>query len=144
FITRNSANPWSYYPLKFAWLAAVIIVVLIVGLAGAFVARRFRGRWTASAGFTLLAVGTIVFLNWAPSSGLGYVWKEPVDRLVTGEFLGDGDQVAEQIFELATLDQAHVLWKSGDPYEGSINFWVLQLWSDSMTENIDLKHFAYG
>lgn len=144
FITRNSENPWSYYPLKFAWLGAVIVTVLIVGLAAAFVSKYLRRFWLTWVGLAAVAVCTVAFLNWAPSSGAGYVWREPIARLLTGDFLGDGDQVADQILALATPEQAHVLWQSGNTFEGSINFWVLQLWSDSMTENLDLKYFAYG
>lgn len=144
FVTRNEENPWSYYPLKFAWLAAVIIVVLILGLAPAVIARYFRPLVAQLAGLAVVAVGTIGFLNWAPSAGVGYVWMNPIERIVTGQVLGEGDKVADEIFTMADPEQSHILWNSGHEFEGAINFWVMQMWADSMTENLDLKRAAYG
>lgn len=144
FITRNQENPWTYYPLKFAWLASVVIVVLIVALAAAVVARYARPILGVLLGFAVIAGGTVYFLNWAPKAGLGYAWMNPIDRVLGGHFAGEGDEVAERIFTLSDPEQSNLLWRTDDPYEGTINFWVLQLWSDSMSKNLELKYAAYG
>lgn len=144
FITRDAANPWSYYPLKCAWLGSVVLAVLLVGLAGAFVARYLSKIWIRALGVAVIAVVTIGFLHWSPTASPGFVWREPLPKILAGEYLGSGDQVTDRIVKLANPKQANFLWKSGSEYEGSINFWVLQLWADSMSKNIDLKRMAYG
>ena len=63
---------------------------------------------------------------------------------MSGDVIGDGDQVAERIFALADPQQSAFLWRTNDPFEGTINFWVLQMWSDSLGENFDLRVAAYG
>lgn len=146
FITRNQENPWSYYPLKFSWLATVMLLVLLCGLLPAVAARITRGsarlwRLVALSG---AAAGIVGFLLIAPTFGVGYSAKNPALRLVSGDVLGDGDQVAERVFALADPQQSAFLWRTKDPFEGSMNFWVLQMWSDSMSENLELKYAAYG
>ena len=146
FITREQTNPWTYYPLKFSWLATLMLLVLLCGLLPALAYRITR---RAARSLRLLAVagsaaGIVCFLIIAPTFGLGYSAKNPMLRLVSGDVLGDGDQVAERIFELAHPEQSAFLWRTNDPFEGSINFWVLQMWSDSMSQNLELKYAAYG
>lgn len=144
FVTRNSPDPWTYYPLKFAWLGVVVLLVLVVGLGAAFLARYFRPAWLRALGIVAIAALTIGFLHWAPTSNLGFRWIEPVPKLISGQFLGQGDEVADQIFSLADPEHANLLWKTHEKYEGSVNFWVMQLWSNSMTKNLELKRDAYG
>ena len=144
FVTRNAENPWSYYPLKCAWLGSVVLAILLVGLAGAFISRHFSKIWLRLLGAALIALVTLGFLHWSPSASPGFVWKEPLPKILSGEYLGKGDQVTDRIARLSNPDQANVLWKSGNPNEGTINFWVLQLWADSMSSNIELKRIAYG
>jgi hypothetical protein len=141
FISRDEPTAWTYYPLKFSWLSAVVMIVIAAGLAAAVTFKRSIVRAGA---LTVVAAGTAGFLVWLALSLPGYQWQNPVDRILRGEVLGDGDVVAEQIFTYSDSEQAHFFWHSGDPWEGTINFWVMQLWSDSMTENLDLKYAAYG
>ena len=68
----------------------------------------------------------------------------PVQRILSGQVLGTGDEVLEQIVGATETGQSHFLWQTGDPAEGSINFWLLQMWADSMNENIELKQAGYG
>ncbi|MCU1441458.1 MAG: hypothetical protein JWP85_2455 [Rhodoglobus sp.] len=145
FVSRNEPSPWTYYPLKFSWLAAMVMLIVAVGAMFAAVVRLASRAWVRAAGFAAVGAATAAFLVWAPASvGTGYSWMNPIQRMVSGQFLGPGDLVADRILELSDPDQSHFLWKTGDEFEGSINFWVMQLWSDSMNENLDLKYAAYG
>lgn len=144
FVTRASPNPWTYYPLKFAWMSSTVLIVLIVGLAASVLVRYFSHLVVVLAGLVVIAAGTVGVLRWLPTTGLGYVWLDPIERILSGQVMGRGDEIAEKIFTLATPDQAHFLWHSGEEFEGSINFWVLQLWSDSIAGNTELRVAAYG
>lgn len=146
FVTRNQENPWTYYPLKFSWLATLMLLVLLCGLLPAFAAKLTRGSPGPLRALALAvsAAGIIGFLLIAPTFGQGYIAKNPALRLLSGDVLGDGDEVAEQIFDLADPQQPALLWRTDDPFEGSINFWILQMWSNSMSENLELKYAAYG
>jgi hypothetical protein len=143
--SEDSASRWTYYPLKFSWFAAVILTVVAVGLAAAIVLRFLRHPAMRAAGLAAVTVATLAFVLWAPTSGNGYVAVNPAERILRGHIMGDGDEVAAQIFSLSSLDHAALLWKTAKPdSEGSVNFWLLQVWSNSMTKNQDLRYFAYG
>lgn len=142
FVSRDQVSPWTYYPLKFAWLAATALVVLIVGLAIASAVR--LGPRIQYVGLVVVAGVTAAFLIWTPSSGLAYIWMNPLDRIVTGQVLGEGDEIAERIFDYATPEQSHFLWHTDDAFEGAVNFWVMQSWSDTMSGEFELKRAAYG
>jgi hypothetical protein len=144
FVTRDQENPWSYYPLKFAWLASTILVVLLVGLSAAVVARFIRHRMIRVLALAVVAAMVVCFFNWAPTSAIGYGWKDPIPRILSGSTLGEGDAVAEDIFAIADPGQSHLFWQSDDEFEGVKNFWLLQMWSNSMTENQELRRAAYG
>lgn len=146
FVTRNQENLWSYYPLKFSWLAAVVLLALLCGLLPALVVRITAGRSPTLRFVGLVAAASAIagFLVVAPTFNAGYPAKNPAWRLVSGSALGDGDQVAERIFTLSDPDQSAFFWRTNDPFEDSINFWVLQMWSDSLSGNFDLRYVAYG
>lgn len=144
FLNRNELNPWTYYPLKFEWFASTIVVVLIVGLAPAVVGRYFQSILAQLIGVSIVVGGTLGFLAWTPTASPGYRWANPIDRILSGDVLDRGDALAKQIFELADPQKARVLWQSGNPSESMINFWLLQMWSNSMNQNLDLKYAAYG
>ena len=55
FTSRNAPSPWTYYPLKFMWLAIVVLVVLLVGVVAAAVVRAVAPTGWRLAGFGLLA-----------------------------------------------------------------------------------------
>ena len=79
-----------------------------------------------------------------PTSGQGYAWMNPLQRIVTGQVFGTGDELFEEIVDLTESGTSQLLWESDDPSEGTINFWMMQLWSDSMAENPELHRAAYG
>jgi hypothetical protein len=144
FVSRDQPSPWSYYPLKFAWLASTIIVVLIVGLAAAVAVKYARPILVQLLCLAVIAAGTVTFLAWTPTAGHGYSAANPLHRVLGGDVLGQGDVVADKIFALSDPKQSSVLWHTGDKWEGSINFWVLQMWAGPTLKNLDLKYAAYG
>ncbi len=143
FISRNQPSPWTYYPLKFAWIFEVIALILILGVAVSVVSVVLRNNAVVAA-LLVLAVGSIFAVNWAPRAVPSYQWMNPIDRIWVGGFLGGGDELAHRIFELSNPEEPAVLWQTGDPDEGAINFWLMQMAADSTTLNHALRVFAYG
>jgi hypothetical protein len=144
FLSRNEPTPWTYYPIKFSWLSSTVLVIVIVGLAAATVVRYCRAFLIQCICLAIVACGTFGFLNWAPTSVFGVGWADPIPLILKGQVMGKGDTAADTIFQLATPERAHVLWHSGDPDEPAINFWLMQLWSNTMDLGVPLKSAAYG
>ena len=144
FAVRDTPNPWSYYPMKFAWLVTVYAIVLIIGYASGAVARITRPVWIRGVGLAVVAALILGFLAFAPGNRSTDGVNDAVSSVLEGRFIRPGDVVAEQIFEKATPEQATVLWQSDNPDEGTINFWVWSLWADSVTGNTPLRVAAYG
>lgn len=143
--SANAANRWTYYPLKLSWFASVALLVLIAALAVGNVLRHLRHPLLVWPGLVAVTAASLGIAWWAPTSGNGYSAEVPAKRVLAGTVFGDGDVWAERVFDLASLDDAHLLWHTSDPVsEGSINFWILQIRSNSMSENLELKYFAYG
>lgn len=138
------SRAWSYYPTKFAWLVAAVLLVFAVALAAAVASRAAERPALRMALLAGVAIATVGFLLWTPRSGPPYAAMNPVQRVLSGSFLGPGDAIAEQIFALDNPGRPTVLWNSGDSNESVINFWLLQMRSDSMSQNLELKAAAYG
>ncbi|CAN5213146.1 hypothetical protein BH11ACT4_BH11ACT4_02120 [soil metagenome] len=141
FISRAQPSPWTYYPTKLAWLMTIVLGVLALGTLVGVVAQ------VRKAVFAVVAVGLVVVtlgaLYYAARSVPGYPWSDPIPRVLTDDF-GAGDNAAERIFAYSDPVHPHLLWHSGDPLEGTINFWLLQMRADSTKEHEDLRVYAYG
>ncbi|AWB88643.1 hypothetical protein [Homoserinimonas hongtaonis] len=144
FISRNEPVPWTYYPLKFAWLASVILIVIIAGLLPALALRFLRGHSMQQIGVAAVMIATLVGLVVMPKLAFSLDTRGPLARIIDGDFLGDGDSVARQIVSLSDPDQSHLLWQTGQHYETAVNFWLMMMWADSMKENFELRAAAYG
>lgn len=143
--STDADSRWTYYPLKFAWFTGVGLALVVAGLALVVVVRWGVRPWLRWPGFAAVVAATLAFALWSPTSGVGYQAINPVKKVLAGHVFGEGDEWAERVFELSNLDEGHVLWDSAEPEaEGSVNFWLLQIWSDSMSDNLDIKYFAYG
>ena len=138
------SGSWSYYPLKFAWLASSVMLVLVLALGAAAAVRTLRRPRLRALGLATVAAAVAGFLVWAPSSLPSLSWMDPVPRVLTDSFHGVDDHTAQEIFALADPTQSRMLWNSKDPDELTINFWLLQLWSESVSENFALRTAAYG
>ena len=143
FISRNQPSPWTYYPLKLFWLVMLLLIVLALGLAIAAVGRVLRGRLAQLVATGVILAGLVGGLSYLTSTVPGYRWMNPVQRLISGQVLGEGDRVANDIIELSSPAESHILWQSGDPEESTINFWSLHIRSGPLRAN-DLLFAAYG
>ena len=144
FVNRNNDEPWSYYPLKFSWLMSAVLVVVLVGAAAALSVRLGRRQWIQWVSLAAVALVTLGYLEWSPRSGAPYTANSAIGHVIAGDVPGQGDRAGIEIFERATPEVGHVMWHSGDPLEPVVNFWVWQLWADSMQGDLDLRGAAYG
>jgi hypothetical protein len=141
-VSRAEASPWTYYPSKFAWLAAVVLAFLLPGMVAPAVARVARRAWVVVA-VALLAVGMLAIIPIATSLEDGQRRQHPVEWILASDGSAADDEVAEQILSLADLAKPRILWESGDPNAGIINFWLLQIAADSLDDNFQLRVYAY-
>ncbi len=66
-------------------------------------------------------------------------------RLFAGDFWGEGDTSALRAFDHADLENPTILWRSDDPFESAINFWVFEMQAGSMyPRDVALRLVAYG
>ncbi|MCW4385023.1 hypothetical protein OH146_04460 [Salinibacterium sp. SYSU T00001] len=144
FMSRHQPTPWTYYPLKYFWLITVVLLLLSLGVvAGAIVHRVPRGPLRAAA-LAVAAASLVFFLYWIPRPITGGAEAGPVLSTLRGEFLGHGDDVVNTITSLSDPEQPHLLWRSGELHEVTVNFWIMQMWADSLTEHPELRVAAYG
>jgi len=144
FLNRDGATPWTYYPVKFAWIASVIGTVLVLGALLGLVSKTVSNRYLSVGLVVVLAGATVFSINWPARAVPDYVGLTPVARLFATAESGGGDAVIKRVFDAANPERPTVYWNSGDPAEGTLNFWTLQIAADSTTENHDLRVFAYG
>jgi len=132
------ASRWTYYPSKFAWLAGVVLALLMPGMILPAVSRLTHRIVPIVATGVLLAVASVALIPLAPTLTDGQRRLDPLSWIVA-----NNDALAEQIFTLADLEKPRVLWESGDPNEGVINFWLLQIAANSLDRNFQLRVYAY-
>jgi len=144
FAARATPNPvLSYYPSKFAWLAAVFLFLIDLSLVVGF-STRWLGR-VASTVASLVIIGalSLVLVRFAPSTQTGYVAQNPLVRILVSGY-GTGDTTENEIFASADLNAPTLWWKSGDPFESTIDFWVLQMQAKNVITGDALHSAAYG
>jgi hypothetical protein len=141
FLSRGQPSPWTYYPTKLAWLMTVVFCVLTLGtLAGVLPRARSLALGILPVSLVLASFGALYY---AAKSIPSYPWRDPIPRILADDF-GVNDDVAERIFALSDPEHPYLLWRSGDPHEDSINFWLLQMRANSVKQNTELRVFAYG
>jgi hypothetical protein len=144
FAARNTPNPFtSYYPLKFIWLAGIVLMVVVGGYAASIAVLFFTLRALQSSALVVVAIGTLVFVLLAPTNRTSYPTRAPIPKILSGGFLEKGDRTMGHIFRLSNPAHPGVLWHSATPYEGTIDFWLLQIKANSMTKNQALRELAY-
>ena len=144
FQARATESPFaSYYPAKLAWLGAVMLMAIGVGI----VWRRVVGIRSRAFRRSLLgavAAGTALLAVVAPALQTAYPQNTPLVRILVGGFSPGGDVSTERV--LAFVDAAHprVVWRSGDPDERTLNFWSLMMAGGIEVEYLPLRIAAYG
>jgi hypothetical protein len=135
---------WTYYPHKYAWMATAVLVVAAAGLLFPALNRLRLRRWLSVVGVAVVMASLVTFILAAPQISTGERRLHPFARILEGKVWGAGDDVANRLFALADPRQPRLLWKSGDPHEGSIDFWLLQMQVKSIADGFDLRRAAYN
>lgn len=144
FVSRNGTTPWSYYPLKLAWMTSVIGLVLILGVAGKLIGRLVSPRVVSGVLLVVIAVATVIALGWTSSGVPGYPWMNPLDRILGLNGAGsEPEAVAAEVFSLVDADHPVILWESGNKAEGAVNFWSIQMRAGIEAKSHSLRTFAY-
>ncbi|WP_345801872.1 hypothetical protein AAIB33_01855 [Microbacterium sp. AZCO] len=148
WMRRNEADLWGYYQMKFLWLFLVILLIVAVAFGMALASwlepRGFRSAvlfvavLVAAAGVGGVAQVTVPSYNQNPQ-----VMRDPLARIVTGDFFSaSGDHVFDRVVAMADAESPSVLWRSGDPDEGGIMFWVLQMAATDV-DDLPIRTLAY-
>ena len=126
FTNRSLPQIWTYYPLKFLWLACVLALVFSTIYGFAIVGKYVKPMWGLGLGGLAILTAFSLILAWAPVRQPGYETRSPVVRVLKGNYLGTADDVVDRILASDKTGTLHFLWKTGDPFEGAINSWILQ------------------
>lgn len=142
FANRYAASIWAYYPSKFAWIAGITVLIVSLGLCAAAMAQlpwrpRVRGAALASVG--VVAAGAVLAapLTMTFEQRPNIVSARSTDRMLLG-----GDEAAESVFRLASA-QPTVLLRSGRADEPAVSFWLLQMATASVREDVGVHTLAY-
>ena len=136
------ASLWGYYPVKFAWLfASLLIVVLAAALAGEMAG--LRGRPIAASGVAAvaLAVPVSLMLLVPPPTQLFHSLLTPV-AIATTSGVAAGSPAARALFDLAEPGRPTIAVDYlGAPGDTFLNSWLLQLESTSAADPIRLYSY---
>ncbi|CAN5207071.1 hypothetical protein BH09ACT1_BH09ACT1_02320 [soil metagenome] len=143
-ITRRAPDPWTYYPTKYAWVASTTLALVVLALLVSVLARTFAHRWGRVAALGLIVVITAGTVIAAPPSDKLHTWRQPIAWILGGSVNGDGDEVADRILDAANLEKPAIYWQSGNPHQLFINFWLLEIAANSMTDSNALRVASYG
>jgi hypothetical protein len=145
FANRALPEVWTYYPLKFLWLACVLGLVFSTIYVFAIVVKYVKITWRVVVGGLAVLLAAVLILQWAPAQVPGYATQSPVARVLAGNFLGDADHVLNRILSYEETGKLNFLWKTGDPVEGAINFWILQDRANTLTPaGHEFRLYAYA
>ena len=145
FAARDAPSPTTnYYPLKFEWIAGVILAVLVLAAVAGLVTRWWSGRLATAVALTVVTVGAATFSGLAPVNKTAYVRVNPVAQLLSGDFYGPHDEGARLILQYADRNSPTILWRSGRSDEMAIDFWVMQVQATLGPGSLALRTIAYG
>lgn len=143
YLRHAVANPWGYYPAKFAWLlealALIAMLALVAQLLGSEVARARTPRFVLAAGGIVL-VGSLAWqitpLGPADSdvSPFVTVWRQ------TG--IAASGEAAELAMRFATPGEKNILVGYADPStDAYVNSWSLQINTTAGTDPIRISAY---
>jgi hypothetical protein len=145
YLNRSLLDPWTYYPLKFLWIASTVLLLLLIVQVSSLMIQRFVRARTLIPAVVSGILGMVVFLNWSPMKVSGYIWKDPIQRILAGSFMGRGDSTAIRIFDSSKTEDTEFYWHSAIADESAVNFWLLQNAANSIKPQVQkLREFAYG
>jgi|GEM_PF-6051045 len=134
----SSATPWGYYPQKFCWLIAILVIVIAATSLGSWLVAP-RQRWfrslgivglTACATFAMLAQNPPTLSNVLP---FGYILKGNVDL----------SRASGAVFALGSVNQKNIVasYERNGASDLFINGWLLQLHAASSKDPV--RNYAY-
>ena len=141
FVSRAAESPWTYYPIKLAWLMMIILGVLSAGTLIGLIPSAYSV--VVGLGTVLVALGTIFALYAAAASTSGHARRDPIPRIINDDF-GFNNSSVDRLLTLSDPAHPQLLWRSSDPSEGFVNFWLLQMRAGSTVQNQKLRVLAYG
>lgn len=145
FAARTTPDPWiSYYPLKFFWLAGVLLFVIALGLVIGLATRWWTRRIGTVLSLAILTAACIVAVQAIPFSRTGYVRENPVLFVLRGDSWPNSRATVAKIFRYGDMAAPTILWRSGFAQESVVDFWVMQMQYDNAKDNIALSLAAYG
>lgn len=139
---RGSSEWWGYYPAKFGWLVATLLVVLLAaGLLSELAALRLR-QWGTVAGFTLAIALPAALMAQVPPATVRLASLFMPITIASQTGVAAGQPAARRLFTLATPGIPTMVMfyldKDGDTF---INSWLLQLESTDASEPIRLYSY---
>ena len=144
YVARDNFDPWdAYYPVKLAWLIAVVLLPVFASLLVAAAATLERRALRIAA--VALAAALVVALAAAPpvTRPDGYVARQPLDRILGGHVWRTGDAAVAIVVALAARGDVAILWKSDSPDEALINYWAIDAAGGDLGGDQSLRDFAF-
>lgn len=138
---RDAPSLWGYYPAKFAWfLATILLFVLAAEIASAIALFRGSRARTLLAGVLTVVVPIALMALIPPVQG----WRTAVTPLAIAAKIGPGQasDAARHLFAVAENGVPTMVLNYGDASTDQfINSWLLQLEAESSQELI--RNFSY-
>lgn len=126
YASRNLVDPFSYYPLKFAWMAELVFFILAVGLVVAFASGQKARSLPRMATIGVTVAVIAVMVATVPAWGQKGDAQHPLGYLAVGEEAGSYATLADYILDFTGDEAPAVLWRSGFHREGPANVWIMQ------------------
>lgn len=143
-VSQEIFDPWrAYYPIKFAWLATVVVLPIALSIGLGLLARIRRPLLSLAATATggALVVGLAAF---APlTKPPGYDAQQPLARMLGGHVWNTGDEAAETILELSNSHEVPILWETSSPDEALINYWLMDAAGGALGGDKTLRVFSF-
>ncbi len=120
---------WSYYPHKYAWFVAGLLIVIGVGLVARWSmmvsSRRARGWLLGGMIFAIVSLfGPLVVI---PQDSFERFSAVPLPLMLNGNYYIGDDQISDEILANTHDDGLYIRWRSGEKNEHVVNNWLIQL-----------------
>jgi len=134
-LASQNPDPFgSYYPAKIGWMLAVLLSVVALSLALAAVNRRVA---------VVVIAATIGAASLGPVPAREYnPVAPPLVRILAGGVWHAGDHSARLIID--NVGENTILYRSGEPDEAFINFWLLEFGKGAMDGDGALRGFSFA
>lgn len=138
-LSRNPV-PWeSYYPAKFVWIVAVLLLAIALSLLARLLAER-----AGAVGVAVLGAAVLVAASTGPEPARAVsVVEPPLVRILAGDVWNDGDATLMEILAYADRDGSTILWQSGLADEAIVNFWLIEFDAGEEGRGGVLRGFAF-